>query len=131
MMQRSRAAISLSVAALAGLLAGGIAAAADWRQGWATLHNERHGFLIAYPAEIFQQQAESRTDEGRVLLSRDGKAQLLVGAFANDEATIVLAYPGGILHEARIRQDNFTVDEIDAMLDGLLAASERREPGRS
>lgn len=60
---------------------------------------------------------------------RDGAVSNLFGVGVCP--TIVLAYPGGILHEARIRQDNFTVDEIDAMLDGLLAASERREPGRS
>lgn len=59
---------------------------------------------------------------------RDGAVSNLFGVGVCP--TIVLAYPGGILHEARIRQDNFTVDEIDEMLDGLLAASERREPGR-
>ena len=107
MMQRSRAAISLSVAALAGLFAGGIAAAADWRQGWATLHNERHGFLIAYPPEIFQQAGESRTDEGRVLQSRDGKAQLLVGAFANDDATTLAEYRDFLM------QENYAGAEID------------------
>ena len=99
MLQRSRAAISLSVAVLAGLLAGGLATAAEWRQGWATLRNERHGFLIAYPSDIFQQAGESRTDEGRVLQSRDGKAQLLVGAFANDEATTLAEYRDYLMQE--------------------------------
>ena len=107
MLQRSRAAISLSVTVLAGLLAVGIAAAADWRQGWATLRNERHGFLIAYPAEIFQQAGESRTDEGRVLQSRDGKAQLLVGAFANDDATTLAEYRDFLM------QENYAGAEIE------------------
>jgi hypothetical protein len=95
------------MAALAGLLAGGMAGAADWRQGWATLHNERHGFLIAYPAEIFQQAGETRTDEGRVLQSRDGKAQLLVGAFANDDATSLAEYRDFLM------QENYAGAEID------------------
>ena len=66
---------------------------------WATLHNERHGFLIAYPVKVFQQDADPTTDEGRVLSSVDGKAQLLVGAFANDEQTTIEAYREFLLKE--------------------------------
>ena len=50
---------------------------------WATLKNERHGFAIAYPVDVFEQKSAPTTDEGRVLLSKDGKAKLLVGAFEN------------------------------------------------
>ena len=52
---------------------------------WATLRNDRHGFTIAYPIEVFEQKTEPTTDEGRVLLSKDGKAKLLIGAFENGE----------------------------------------------
>lgn len=52
---------------------------------WATVKNERHGFAIAYPIEVFEQQEAATTDEGRVLISKDGKARLLVGAFENGE----------------------------------------------
>ena len=52
---------------------------------WATLKNERHGFAIAYPVSVFEQKSEPTTDEGRVLLSKDGKAKLLVGAFENED----------------------------------------------
>jgi hypothetical protein len=56
---------------------------------WATLKNERHGFAIAYPVDVFEQKSEPTTDEGRVLLSKDGKAKLLVGAFENaDDKTL-------------------------------------------
>lgn len=99
MWRRSRAATSSAAALLAVLLAGGMAAAADWRQDWATLRNERHGFLIAYPIEVFEQASAPNTDEGRVLTSRDGKAQLLVGAFANDEATTLEDYRDYLVHE--------------------------------
>ncbi len=95
----SRAATSSAAALVAVLLAGGMAAAADWRQDWATLRNERHGFLIAYPSEVFEQANAPNTDEGRVLTSRDGKAQLLVGAFANDEATTLEDYRDYLVHE--------------------------------
>jgi hypothetical protein len=50
---------------------------------WATVKNERHGFAIAYPIEVFEQKSAPTTDEGRVLVSKDGKAKLLVGAFEN------------------------------------------------
>ncbi|NOT70733.1 MAG: hypothetical protein HOP09_05395 [Hyphomicrobium sp.] len=55
----------------------------DGLNDWATLKNERHGFAIAYPVAVFEQKTAPTTDEGRVLLSKDGKAKLLVGAFEN------------------------------------------------
>lgn len=76
-----------------GLAASGLAlAAGDWRKSWVTLENERHGFLIAYPGKVFRPQAEPTTDEGRVLYSADGRAQLLVGAFVNDEGISLKDY---------------------------------------
>lgn len=77
----------------------GAAAAVDWRRDWATLRNERHGFLIAYPVDVFEQRGEPASDEGRVLYSRDGKAQLLVGAFANDDADTLASYRAFLLQE--------------------------------
>jgi hypothetical protein len=40
--------------------------------------------------------------------------------------TILLAYPGGILHAAEITPGNFTAGEIDEMADDLLAATAER-----
>jgi hypothetical protein len=40
--------------------------------------------------------------------------------------TIVLAYPGGILHEAAIRPGNYDTAAISDLVDRLLAASRRR-----
>ena len=73
--------------------------AGDWRREWATLRNERHGFLIAYPVKVFQQAMDPTTDEGRVLSSVDGKARLLVGAFANDGETSLEAYREFLLND--------------------------------
>jgi len=96
----SRAATSLLTLSILASFAGGIATeAADWRRDWATLRNERHGFLIAYPSDVFQQAGEPRTDEGRVLYSRDGKAQLLVGAFLNEEDTTLSEYRQYLMEE--------------------------------
>jgi hypothetical protein len=52
---------------------------------WATVINERHGFAIAYPVDVFEQKEAPRTDEGGVFISKDGKAKLLVGAFENSD----------------------------------------------
>ena len=66
---------------------------------WAKLRNDRHGFLIAYPAKVFPQQANRTTDEGQVFYSSDGRARLLVGAFANEQATKLRAYRRFLLKE--------------------------------
>lgn len=90
----------LGVAATAGVLATSAAwGAGDWRKDWVTLQNARHGFLIAYPNKIFQQRAEPTTDEGRVLYSPDGRAQLLVGAFANEEEMSLREYRDYLIAE--------------------------------
>lgn len=58
--------------------------ARSWQDSWVTVINERHGFAIAYPDNIFTQKSDQpKTDEGGVYLSKDGKAKLLVGAFEN------------------------------------------------
>ena len=66
---------------------------------WATLKNERHGFAIAYPVDVFEQKAAPTTDEGRVLISKDGKAKLLVGAFANTDSNTLQDYRQFLLDE--------------------------------
>lgn len=43
--------------------------------------------------------------------------------------TILLAYPGGILHAAEIKPGNFAPAEIDALADELLAATAERGGG--
>jgi len=41
--------------------------------------------------------------------------------------TIVLAYPGGIVHDTAIRAGNYDADEISGLVGDLLAATRRRE----
>ena len=67
------------------LCVGSAANAGPKLDDWATLKNDRHGFTIAYPIDVFEQKTEPTTDEGRVLQSKDGKAKLLIGAFENAE----------------------------------------------
>ena len=66
---------------------------------WATVKNERHGFAIAYPINVFEQTTAPTTDEGRVFQSKDGKAKLLVGAFENADNNTLETYRQFLLDE--------------------------------
>lgn len=74
-------------------------ASADWRKAWTKLQNEKHGFLIAYPKEVFEQRSDPAPGDGRLLYSHDGRAQLLVGAFANEDAVSLRAYRRYLIKE--------------------------------
>jgi hypothetical protein len=69
----------------------GMSAQAQSRE-WTTYQNTLHGFSIAYPRARFSDQPANESDDGRLVLSRDGQAQLLVGAFVNEEKTTLAAY---------------------------------------
>jgi hypothetical protein len=66
---------------------------------WATLKNARHGFAIAYPTAVFEQKTAPTSEDGRVLVSKDGKAKLLVGAFDNAEENSLETYRQFLLNE--------------------------------
>lgn len=79
----------ISVSLFAVLAVSMPAAAGPKFDTWTTVKNDRHGFAIAFPTDVFQQSEAPKTDEGRVFVSKDGKAKLLVGAFENaDESTL-------------------------------------------
>jgi hypothetical protein len=105
-------------AVIAGSLFPALAAAGPRLDDWATLKNERHGFAIAYPVEVFEQKDAPTTDEGRVLVSKDGKAKLLVGAFDNADNNsleeyrqflIAEQYAGAVIDYAPVKQRWFVL----------------------
>lgn len=112
--------LSYRLAAAAMILA---AASIELRAGpklenWASVKNERHGFAIAYPVDVFEQKTEPATDEGRVLVSKDGKAKLLVGAFDNEDGSSLADYrqflldgqwAGALLDYAPVKQKWFVL----------------------
>ncbi|MGQ0673500.1 MAG: hypothetical protein ACT4N2_11585 [Hyphomicrobium sp.] len=51
---------------------------------WTTVASEEFGFMIAYPANVFTPDDARSRDGGHVLVSRDGRARLLVATFEND-----------------------------------------------
>lgn len=54
---------------------------ADWR----TVQSDQYGFMIAYPGNVFETDQERSRDGGHVLVSRDGRATLLVATFENED----------------------------------------------
>jgi hypothetical protein len=84
---------ALGLLAVALLFSAGVASGASrgFRE-WATIHNARFGFSIAYPSDILFPIDTPSGAEGRVLQSRDGQAKLLVATFENSEQTTLEAY---------------------------------------
>ena len=56
------------------------AAAQDWRQ----YRNERYGFTLEYPADLFVTERAAEAGDGQVFASSDDEARLLVGALPNE-----------------------------------------------
>jgi hypothetical protein len=111
-------ALILSVASATAIVtADGHAARVKLKQ-WQTIASERYGFMIDYPGSVFIHKGGIPADEGHVLVSRDGGARLVIGAFSNDvEATLsdyrdqILSenYQGADLDYAPIRKGFFVV----------------------
>ncbi len=66
---------------------------------WEKITNERYSFRIAYPGNVFAKDSGRRSEEGRVIVSRDGKSKLIVGTFENDSATTLDEYRRQLLTE--------------------------------
>jgi hypothetical protein len=52
---------------------------------WVRYHNQRFGFRVDYPADVFHVERTSEAGDGRVFAARDGEARLLVGALRNED----------------------------------------------
>ncbi len=52
---------------------------------WIPYRNELFGFRLTYPADVFAREREADRRDGQVLISNDGSARLLIGAFENTE----------------------------------------------
>ena len=100
MSKKFSAAVLRAIVGTIGVLALALPAVAGPRfDEWATLKNDRHGFAIAYPTAVFEQKTAPTSEDGRVLVSKDGKAKLLVGAFDNAEENSLETYRQFLLNE--------------------------------
>lgn len=71
-----------------------VCAAAAHSQGydWERYENERYGFTLSFPADVFELDRAARQDDGLSFVSRDGEAKLLVGAFQNEDGYTPQSY---------------------------------------
>lgn len=59
---------------------------------WTIYRNDRYGFSIYYPADVFQLERATEAGDGQVLVSREGDARLLVGTLSNTDRFRPAAY---------------------------------------
>lgn len=64
---------------------------------WPLYEHPKLGFSLRYPAKIFVPQPDERMVDGRLFVSRDGRARLAVGAFANSDGLSPKAYRAYVL----------------------------------
>jgi len=72
------------------------ALARDWRE----YRNERYGFSLQYPADIFAVERTAQAGDGQVFVSKIGNARLLVGAFVNEKGYSPASYLAYIARES-------------------------------
>ena len=67
---------------------------------WTLYRNARFGFMIAYPTRLFAPDPERESPDGRAVVSADGRARLLVGAFENADRLSLQDYREFLLRES-------------------------------
>src|SRR5690349_2859842 len=81
--------LRIGAVAIAVLAAGGLTLALAREAAaveWVRYENERFGFRLDYPGDVFRVERTSEAGDGRVFAARDGEARLLVGALRNEDA---------------------------------------------
>lgn len=65
---------------------------AQERALWTEYRNERFGFSLRYPADIFEVESRSEAGDGQGFRSKDGAASLLVGVLRNTDGHTPKSY---------------------------------------
>jgi hypothetical protein len=65
--------------ALGALAVGPCRAAQDWQ----SYSNQRYGFHLQYPANVFTLERSAKAGDGELFVAKDGDARLLVGSLTN------------------------------------------------
>jgi hypothetical protein len=78
--------LALALLGLAGI------AHAQVSTGWVEHRNDKYGFSLEYPGDIFKLERTTETGDGHAFVSDDGKARLLVGALQNTSGFTTASY---------------------------------------
>ncbi|MCB1504508.1 MAG: hypothetical protein KDJ47_05985 [Hyphomicrobiaceae bacterium] len=88
---------------------------------WQVVSHERLGFELSYPASVFQPAPGVASDAGRVFVSRDGMAKLLIAAIDNEIGTtledyrqhvLTTSYQGATVDYAPVRRSWFVLSGV-------------------
>jgi hypothetical protein len=69
-----------------------VGAATASAQNWAEYRNERYGFSLRYPADVFTVERTTEAGDGQAFVDREGSARLLVGTLPNESKHTPAAY---------------------------------------
>ena len=94
------AAVLFAASLAIGFVAAPAHAVTETAGDWTSYRNARYGFMIAYPSALFVANPEKESADGRAIVSIDGRARLLVGAFENSDQTRLSDYRAFLLKES-------------------------------
>ena len=89
-------------------------------QGWQRYTEPNAGAELEYPAGIFSEDSDKKSPSGRVLVTRDGSARLLIGTLPNADKHSPRSYQKFIAQESYsgARFDYAPVSETWTVLSG-------------
>jgi hypothetical protein len=87
---------------------------------WTVYHNERFGFEMRFPADVFSRRRTSEARDGDLFATPDGRAKLLIGALENTEGHSPASYQRFISRESYpgLRVDYAPVRQTWSVLSG-------------
>ena len=83
---------AIKIAVALGLVGLGGLAQAEPAGNWVEHRNDKYGFSLNYPGEIFKLERATEAGDGHAFVSADGKARLLVGALVNTSSFTPTGY---------------------------------------
>ena len=78
-----------------------------WAQNWMEYRNERYGFSLKYPADVFTVESTTEAGDGQAFIDNEREARLLVGVLPNNSRHSPAAY------QAYIAQHSYPEYRID------------------
>ena len=67
---------------------------------WVEHRNDKYGFILEYPSDMFKLERTSEAGDGHAFVTADGKARLLVGALQNADGSTPAAYQAQVAEQS-------------------------------